>query len=307
MKTKLLIYAFVLAGAAGAIATQVNLGPVGTYVQALHNAKSLKASFKSVVSSVSPTSYDISFSKDGKYRVETDKTLWVCDGKNLWTLDKVANTYSEGDASLKPLKADQFLEFYGFFDAKQFEDATSITDDGSKQIQGNSAEVYTIHTKDGKTVRLFVGDQNTARGEQVTNGDKSLLTVVKEVKLSDQPLDDSVFTFTAPDGAKKVEAPAAGSTPGYGDVDKIFQANCMPCHSSSRAAGGLDLSSYATLMKGGDDGAMVVAGNADGSALTGYLTGQRRPAMPKGRDPLSATDQQTIHDWIQGGAKGPGN
>lgn len=305
MKTKILIYAFVLAGAAAAIAAQVDLGPVGNYIQTVHNSKSLKATFKSVAASVSPTSYDISFSKDGKYRVETDKTLWVCDGKNLWTLDKAANTYTEVDATLNPLKADAFIEFYSFFDAKQFSDALGVTDDGSKQIQGNTAEVYTIHAKDGKTIKLFVGDKNEIQGEQIVDGQKTLLTVVKSIKLGDQPLDDSVFTFTAPDGAKKVEAPAAGSAPGYAAVDQIFQANCMPCHGANRTAGGLDLSSYAGLMKGGDDGAMVVPGNADGSALTGYLNGQRRPAMPKGRNPLSAADQQTIHDWIQGGAKGP--
>ncbi len=301
MKAKYLLYAFVATGAVAAYAAQTDLGPVGTYVQSLHKAQSLVASFKALKSGIQPTNYKVSFGKTGKYRIETGTTLWVCDGKKLWTLTKAANTYTEEDASLTPLKTDALAEFYGFFDGGQFGDSQSIEDSGSRQIEGSTAEIYTIQEKSGKTIKLFLDSEGNAKGEQVVNGHKMLLTIVKSVKVSDQPLADDTFTFVPPAGAKKVVAVSGAD---YAAVDKIFQANCMPCHSSSRQAGGLDLSSYAALMKGGGGGPEVVPGNPKGSALYQYISGSQ-PSMPRGRAPLTAEEQKTIHDWIKNGAKGP--
>lgn len=96
---------------------------------------------------------------------------------------------------------------------------------------------------------------------------------------------------------------AAGPAGGYAAVQAIFNANCMPCHSSTNHRAGLDLSSYDAAMKGGEGGAEVVAGKPESSRLIQYLTGAKKPRMPMKRPPLSDDQMKTIKDWITAGAK----
>jgi hypothetical protein len=56
-------------------------------------------------------------------------------------------------------------------------------------------------------------------------------------------------------------------------------------------------------MQGGNSGAVVVSGNADGSILIGRLEGTITPQMPFGEQPLSPSQIQTIRDWIDQGAQ----
>mgnify|MGYP001138021071 CR=1 FL=1 len=65
-------------------------------------------------------------------------------------------------------------------------------------------------------------------------------------------------------------SPSAPATSGVSfatQVLPVFEDNCTRCHGDSRQNGGLRLDSYAMLMAGGTDGAVVVAGEADGSLL----------------------------------------
>jgi hypothetical protein len=63
------------------------------------------------------------------------------------------------------------------------------------------------------------------------------------------------------------------------------------------------MSSYDGVMKGGEHGPIVVAGDPAKSDLIGFITGKKQPAMPKGRPALSADQVKTISDWITAGAK----
>lgn len=51
------------------------------------------------------------------------------------------------------------------------------------------------------------------------------------------------------------------------DIKPLFQASCVRCHGQQRQRGGLRLDSLDALMKGGDDGKMVVAGDSKKSLL----------------------------------------
>ena len=90
---------------------------------------------------------------------------------------------------------------------------------------------------------------------------------------------------------------------GYAAVQAIFNKACLSCHGAMRPKGGVDLSNYDSVMKGGKDGPTVLAGNPDGSNLISYIKGTMQPRMPKGAAPLSDADTKTISDWIQAGAK----
>lgn len=98
----------------------------------------------------------------------------------------------------------------------------------------------------------------------------------------------------------------AGSTPSFAaDVAPILQKNCLGCHSSAAHRGGLVLDSYEALMKGGSNGEVIVARDADSSLLMRMIDGDVDPQMPLKSDPLPATDIAVIRSWINAGAAAP--
>lgn len=86
---------------------------------------------------------------------------------------------------------------------------------------------------------------------------------------------------------------AAAATTWDAGIGELFQARCASCHGSM---GGLSLSSYADAMKGGKDGAVILAGNAAGSPL---VTLQEQGGHP---GTFSADELAIIKTWIDAGA-----
>jgi hypothetical protein len=93
------------------------------------------------------------------------------------------------------------------------------------------------------------------------------------------------------------------------DVEPILQANCLSCHKEGGAgfeASGFSMASYDELMKGTQYGAMIVAGDSEGSNLVVLMEGRADPSisMPHGSmEPVSKADIDTIRRWIDQGAK----
>ncbi len=88
-------------------------------------------------------------------------------------------------------------------------------------------------------------------------------------------------------------------------IGPIFDANCVACHGESKSNGGLRLDSYAELMKGGKDGAVVVAGQPDKGVLLYRVTlpSDHKQFMPaEGKPPLQPEEIAWIKAWIQQGA-----
>src|SRR6266550_2675946 len=63
-------------------------------------------------------------------------------------------------------------------------------------------------------------------------------------------------------------------------VQPIFDANCVKCHGLIQRKSGLELDSLETIMKGGDEGAVVVPGKPERSRLYHYLAPDSDPHMP---------------------------
>jgi len=91
-----------------------------------------------------------------------------------------------------------------------------------------------------------------------------------------------------------------------GDVEPIFvQRDCKFCHTSDQNIH-LDLTNHAGLMRGSDNGVVVVPGDADHSLLYLKVAMEQPPRgerMPLGRTPLTATQIRIIEDWINTGAQ----
>jgi WD40 repeat protein len=85
------------------------------------------------------------------------------------------------------------------------------------------------------------------------------------------------------------------------DVLPIFRTNCIVCHKPGKARGGLDLTTHASLLKGGDEGLAVQAGDPDGSRLIQTVCGEE-PEMPKDGEPLMPKETAVLRRWIAQGA-----
>ena len=86
------------------------------------------------------------------------------------------------------------------------------------------------------------------------------------------------------------------------DVLPILKAGCAKCHTGKDAKGGVDLSSYAAMKKGGKGGPVFVEGDPDKSPLVTSISGDK-PEMPKKAAPLAKAQVAAISAWVKEGAK----
>lgn len=88
-------------------------------------------------------------------------------------------------------------------------------------------------------------------------------------------------------------------------IRPIFQAHCQGCHQPAKQGGDYEMTSFARLVKGGESGsAAVVPGKPEASYLLEQITPTDGKAeMPRGKEPLSATDVDLVKRWIAEGAK----
>lgn len=80
----------------------------------------------------------------------------------------------------------------------------------------------------------------------------------------------------------------------------IFQSTCVPCHGSAVKMRDLDLSTFAGVIKGGDDGPVVTPGKPQESRLYEMV---EKGTMPKGGKPLAPGQIASIRAWIEAGAR----
>jgi pSer/pThr/pTyr-binding forkhead associated (FHA) protein len=99
--------------------------------------------------------------------------------------------------------------------------------------------------------------------------------------------------------------PAEGSKPLVSftqHVLPIFQARCVLCHNAAKQRGGLDVTTVAALLKGGDNGPALVPGSLDKGTLWESIDTDQ---MPKVGEKLTAAEKKIIRDWILSAKKSP--
>ena len=92
------------------------------------------------------------------------------------------------------------------------------------------------------------------------------------------------------------------------DILPLLKWRCSSCHEPGGAGyekSGLDLTSYAGVMKGTKFGPMIIPREPESSNLMLLLDWRAAPAlrMPHGRKQLSSCDRGNIRKWIRQGAK----
>jgi len=128
------------------------------------------------------------------------------------------------------------------------------------------------------------------------------------------PLASSFFALsflTAVAGAREVDAsklPTPSTRTGVtfsSDIQPILQKGCVECHGPKKAKGKLRLDSLLAVLKGSEDGKIVVPGDSAKSTLVHSVALPIKKAMPpKGKGtPLSKEEIGLIRAWIDQGAK----
>lgn len=91
----------------------------------------------------------------------------------------------------------------------------------------------------------------------------------------------------------------------YQSVRPIIEARCQGCHQPAKKSGGLVMTSFETILKGGESQAPgFVAGKPEESEIYKQVIseGGKPPLMPKGGDPLTAEQIDLFRRWIAEGA-----
>ena len=105
----------------------------------------------------------------------------------------------------------------------------------------------------------------------------------------------------------KVEPPPAPPKPSGPEVSftkqllPVIRSHCLNCHGDPKVNGGLDLRTVEKIMKGGDSGDAIKAGDPTKGSLWTQIESGDMP--PPGKPRLSDAEKKLFRDWIAGGAK----
>src|SRR5579859_2359043 len=80
-------------------------------------------------------------------------------------------------------------------------------------------------------------------------------------------------------------------------VQPLLDVNCVKCHGPLQQKGGLELDSIEMLLKGGDDGAVIVPGKPEASLLFKNLQPDADPHMPPKKQ-LGEKERAAVCEWI---------
>lgn len=90
-------------------------------------------------------------------------------------------------------------------------------------------------------------------------------------------------------------------------IAPVISAKCVSCHRPDNLKGGLDLSTLAGMVKGGEGGSALKPGSTDESPLYQRVVSHngKPPEMPAKGEPLTQAEAKLLSAWIMAGAAWP--
>jgi mono/diheme cytochrome c family protein len=87
-------------------------------------------------------------------------------------------------------------------------------------------------------------------------------------------------------------------------VFSILKQKCLQCHGEAVQMSNLDLRTSDSMLKGGENGPVIVPGDAEASRLYRRVAGLEKPVMPMApMPPLTSQELAALKSWIDQGAK----
>ena len=102
-----------------------------------------------------------------------------------------------------------------------------------------------------------------------------------------------LISFVAGHVARGADAAALWA----GKVQPLLDVQCSKCHGLIEQKGGLQLDTPQSVMKGGDEGAVVIPGNPAKSRLYQYLAAGAETHMPPKKQ-LTDAEREVVREWI---------
>lgn len=83
------------------------------------------------------------------------------------------------------------------------------------------------------------------------------------------------------------------------DILPVLQSRCINCHGGQRTSEGLDMTTYAALIAGSQNGSVVTPGD---TANSSFVTLAAEGKMPKRGPKLTPAEIKLLTDWVNAGA-----
>lgn len=117
----------------------------------------------------------------------------------------------------------------------------------------------------------------------------------------------ALLTAASSGTLRAAEGPSTGSVDFARDIQPIFAKACIECHGPEKSKASLRLDVKADALKGGDTGALLVAGDSAKSLLIQVVEGTHAEIsrMPKKKDPLTPEQIALLRQWVDQGATWP--
>ncbi|MAG92195.1 MAG: hypothetical protein CMJ48_00370 [Planctomycetaceae bacterium] len=87
------------------------------------------------------------------------------------------------------------------------------------------------------------------------------------------------------------------------DIAPTMVNLCIRCHNERQNNNGLILTSFESIMRGGDNGRVIIPGNLEGSLLWQRVGGGEQPRMPQGQARITRTFFNNLRTWFEEGNK----
>ncbi|MCA9089253.1 MAG: hypothetical protein KDA90_11560, partial [Planctomycetaceae bacterium] len=139
-----------------------------------------------------------------------------------------------------------------------------------------------------------------AAGEkEVGQFDEQLAAATQEIQNAGKSAEESRGKWIEQSRAAEALLKEAGAWVSFSDeIAPIFHDRCLACHNARIAKGRYNMENFASIMKGGESGSVVDAGDTDSLLCILIDDG----SMPKEADPLTPDQISIIKRWIQLGA-----
>jgi|GEM_PF-2227161 len=89
------------------------------------------------------------------------------------------------------------------------------------------------------------------------------------------------------------------------EIWPIIKAKCWECHQAKKRQGSLDMSTRASMLKGGDSGAAFVPGNVEKSLMLELIEFGEMPPRNSNKPAVSKAEFQQLSRWVAAGAPVP--
>lgn len=129
----------------------------------------------------------------------------------------------------------------------------------------------------------------------------------EEPQLTDQQIEIvTAWARTAATSAAHLLQPARFDVT-YKNIVPLMLRRCVMCHGAELQFGNLDVRQHARMLKGGDSGPALVAGNSEDSLMVRRIVDLKCPPKEdigeSGIEPMTEAELQQLRAWIDGGAQ----